>query len=318
MLIGMIVIGLAIAFFTRPKPIESAPNQQEAQRISSESDQISKKSQSGEFLDKVKQGQEMANSPRDRNVSAGKAAGDDDLTVKERFAISRSIAASSKIKDSLQQIGTELAETSPEMAKEFVEEILNGPASKKDQASHLVESFMKRFAEIDPRAALDWAAFLPEELRLEAYNTAVRSWLQTDTPGVVDLIGSLPDGAMRADLISVAFGHFETIGVEDAAYWAENLAQYPDSRPHLGMIGHLWSRADIQSAYDWASSVEDPSAQTDAFSGITSTLMESSPAIAEKWIAEFPADNGIQQHSRYMVLKSAGEDGNAAFQPTEP
>ena len=300
--VGVAAIGaLLVLAFLKSSPPQTAPNPgaPSSQGPSESADNA----QTEAILNKVKDSQQAASNSQE---TSNEPSPESEQTFDERFDNARKIGSESKRTQMLVELAKELAIKSPEKAKEFAQDILAGPASQHGMLDSFLSTFVDEYSKKDPRAAIDWALFLPGETRLEAYQKAVNNWLRTDTQGVVDLIGSLNDHHTRSDLIGIAFGHLESINPNDAAYWVENLAQFPESQPHVNAIGKIWSRSDIQSAHAWASTITEPSARVDAFNGITETLMQSSPAIAEKWIEQFPTDHDIQHHSRYMLNHAMG------------
>ncbi len=123
------------------------------------------------------------------------------------------------------------------------EELLAWVSRYEDEPAYpdLMVSVVQRFAEEDVGAALDLIETLPERVRLDAYQSVVRSLASRNPEAAIALMDRIGNESVRDELVP--------------------------------MVARIWSKTDADSALDWARGLAPGLTRDQAFRSISSDLV---------------------------------------------
>jgi hypothetical protein len=190
-------------------------------------------------------------------------------------------------------------------------------------ASELRDQLVRRWAELDPAAAIAWAVALPPgTARTDALEQAVLAGAETDLPGTVETVNTITDETIRESTsLTLAYEAART----DPITALQLAAPLPASRERDNLLVHAlrqWTDNDATAAATWIASIPDPTlqqrllaayvvvfSQQDAVAaavlasssleaganqnravvGIVQQWAQTNPALAASWVEQFPA-----------------------------
>lgn len=215
-----------------------------------------------------------------------------------------------------------------------------------ETARQLREGLVRRWAQLDPKAAAHWAAGLRSPLLIsEAVPQIAVAWAQTDFSSTWSWANSLPDAEARQSAQLCAAYEESRFEPEQALQAASNLPQTVGRDNLLAFAASQWAAFDPNAALAWAKqapdlnlretlyaniltafAAQDPStaagmvatglrpgeAQDRAAVAIVQRWAQSSPSDAAGWISRFPESTLRQDSIQALLSIWAAQDAAAA------
>jgi hypothetical protein len=202
--------------------------------------------------------------------------------------------------------GEELAARNPEEARKIIEEWIARPGTLRAEVVPFLEPLVLKLAAVDPKHAVGWSEFLPDELKEVAYGLIAGEWMKREPEGAVEWSSTIGDDRLRSAATGSVWPLLDRPGFEDLGVrWAQRMARNgTDSVRHADVIGRVWARVSEAEPLQWAMQIPDPSAKALAFGSIAQAIAVRDPELARTLVLEFPEEGGVRDHAINMVSYS--------------
>ena len=145
-------------------------------------------------------------------------------------------------------IGT-IADHNPQAAAGMIDQ-MDFSTAPADAYTDMTGDLAGHWSRFDPHAAADWAQTLPTEgeAQQHAIERVADHWVEQDTLGASEWVGSLPEGELR-DIAARRLVEHITPSDPDAAYqWALSMSDPGHQTEMLHEVFEQWQERDPQSA----------------------------------------------------------------------
>lgn len=193
----------------------------------------------------------------------------------------------------------------------------------------ILRALGSRWAELDPRAALDFGLKLPSNDAVGFLQGAIEKWANLQPADASSWVASLPPSGMRQRITDTLIGTlsrrdpaaaanllrlpaFSTYQVESVfSRWAERSPQTAAAAAlelsgnnrlnALQGIANAWVKSDRQAALDWVEGMTDVSAKKAVMSAMASSLAEADPQGTIGW-ARTISDDSVRRDALGKAL----------------
>lgn len=178
-------------------------------------------------------------------------------------------------------------------------------AARNGTRNALRAALLRRWTQVDPRAAAAWASALPPSVQNAELNATITDiWSETD-----------PEAALaQRPLTFTALRNLTRKAPEKAAQLA--LAEgSPDQRAYrISSVAEAWFERDPEAAMKWAVSLPAVSEKCAALQPFINQLADVDPAVVGSYIATLPEDVSTSRLVRQLVSRWSEVDPSSAGQ----
>ena len=229
--------------------------------------------------------------------------GDLIATLDVQFRDARAMLNDRDRQTALKVVARKLAKSDPGMAKSLFNEFLPVTRRKQSDAVTFIRDFMDEYASTHPEDALAWTESLPDSVVFDAYHSIARAWAQSDPLSATDWILGIPESQTQFDLVR-EIGELIKNSQSNSLInnWAAKVAQSPQGYHQSDLLARVWSTANPQATFEWASSIPASDSKQLAFASMVSNLREQDHRIAAEWANKFPDELGIREQAIQSTL----------------
>ncbi len=250
------------------------------------------------------------------------------------------------VETDLEQGAEDLDRPSLALSSSELEAMLDALATRGSQTdAELRRQLVRRWAELDPRAAAEWVIRLQSQGANSELLTQVSIvWAEKDFPSAWTWINAMPEGSVKQQALVSAAYEQARIGPREALEASCSLPVSHASENLMLFAISQWASSEGLAAVAWAKQVNEPNlrqkllasamislAQQDgaAAAGFAASLLapgeeqdrvvvatvqrwaQTSPASAAQWITQFP-DTALRQQSVQLLVALWRSQDNAA------
>jgi len=200
----------------------------------------------------------------------------------------------------------------PDALAELQQLQLQNPTSR---GRNLEMRLLRRWADIDPRSATQWATQTPSDIRSDAVAAATAQWAEKDFSAAEAWATQLSDGSGRVAAIESVIGAAVYANPKEALTLAAELPEDPTRDQLIINAAGTWAASAPQDAATWAKQVSDDRLRQQVVSAIAIRWSDTDPVSAADLIANSLPSGDIQDEALIAIVERWGlKDPNAAKQ----
>jgi hypothetical protein len=154
----------------------------------------------------------------------------------------------------------------------------------------------------DPAAATAWMASSPDAT--PTLTLAVADYWSTNTDGLQQLVGSLPDTAWKQNLLQQTSEEISRNDPADAAKLAQQMQPGDALTNAMQAVACNWASTDPNAALDWINSVTDPAMRDRLIASAAQSYALTDPALAATWLVTSDNSDQIVNDAALNILRT--------------
>jgi hypothetical protein len=223
-------------------------------------------------------------------------------------------------------VGARLAESDPDATAKWMTEW--NPQMREATGVNFRHSFVRRWVESDPIAALAWATGQPQssdELQFgpdwtndDLVKMGLQHWLAEDRTAANAWIEALPSGAVRERANQALAQNLLGAGDVVAAAEAYVSGAANDTRGDLGQrVASAFASKDASAAAEWSLTLPAGAARVSAIKSTAAAWLAKDPSAAVAWFGQLPPGSDRDAGASALAAATIHADSSAAVEWVE-
>ncbi len=173
----------------------------------------------------------------------------------------------------------------------------------------LLKPVLSAWASQNPKQALDWYSYLPEDQQTHHLKMSLISgWASTDASGAIDYLGTLPRNQDREYLIGQVTSQMFKDGAAQAGSWAEGIEDWSLREQVFEELAEDWVSVDPDGLASWLGDHVDKQYAWEAVEDLGRGWVATDSEAATTWFENLPDGPAKQRGIEKMALSWAEND----------